>query len=84
MVDMNDEVISSSEEANSGSVTYQNLDIVNCAVATTILAENDETAVFDYAYEEFYNNNHEFQENTVELQDVNCKIFFSRLFCPSR
>ena len=67
MVDeMDEDLISSSEEV----VTYQNLDIVNCAVATTILAaddgeENHGSAVFDYTYEEFYNNQATFQENVA-------------------
>lgn len=46
MVDMNEHVISSTEEVS----TYQNLDIVDCAVTATILAD------FDYwqQTEEFY------------------------------
>ena len=73
---MDEDLISSSEEV----VTYQNLDIVNCAVATTILAaddggggENHGSAVFDYTYEEFYNNQATFQENVNISEEINCK-----------
>ena len=71
---MDEDLISSSEEV----VTYQNLDIVNCAVATTILAaddgeENHGSAVFDYTYEEFYNNQATFHENVAINEEINCK-----------
>ena len=71
--DMNEELISSSEEV----VTYQNLDIVNCAVATTILTaeENNanESAVFDYTYEAEFYNHQEFPETVVITEEINCK-----------
>ena len=56
---MREDLMSNTEEA-----TYQSLDIVNCAVAATIL---DETDNFDYGYEDLYSQ--ETESNDV-ITDV--------------
>ena len=73
MVDMNEHVISSSQE-----VTYHNLDIVDCAVASTILDDTDtqgDNYAFQYSWHngDFYQNT-EYQENEDDIHDINCKF----------
>ena len=66
MVDMNDHVISSSEEPS-----YHTLDIVDCAVSSAAILVDE-----DYQYQWSSENNYSFNQNIYhsnQLHDINCK-----------